>query len=212
MRALLIPVKSLSHAKQRLAPCLTQAQRTALAEAMLADVFAAAAEVRGVDRVCVVSNYPRALNLAEEKGWMAIPEDTQVSESDSVDFGSRLCAEQGITSLLRLPIDIPLVQPRDIEALFAVGEAGAPVVMVSSRGGTGTNALLRTPPTLFPSHFGPESLAKHLAEARRRSVACRVVRNPRIELDIDDEEDLRTFLAMDGHQSATGRCLASLGF
>ena len=44
---LLIPVKGLSTAKQRLAPALSQSQRSQLAEAMLRDVMAAAFGVLG---------------------------------------------------------------------------------------------------------------------------------------------------------------------
>jgi 2-phospho-L-lactate guanylyltransferase len=69
---------------------------------------------------------------------------------------------------------------------------------VPSRDGTGTNALLRTPPELFPSRFGAESCAKHLAEARARGAEIRVFRNARIELDIDEVEDLRYFFSTNG--------------
>ena len=214
MNALLIPVKDLIRANQRLAGCLSQQQRTALAEAMLEDVSKAVVAVRGLDRVFLLSNYRPALALAERLGWETIEETHQVSESDSVDFGSRVCEARGVTSLLRLPIDIPLVQPQDIEKLFAIvkGEEGPSVLMVASRDGTGTNAILRTPPPLFSSHFGPGSLAKHLAEARRCGAGCRVLRCPRIELDLDDEEDLSAFLAAGAEETATARCLAGIGF
>lgn len=214
MNALLIPVKDLTRTNQRLASCLSQPQRTKLAEAMLEDVSKSVAAVRGIDRVFLLSSYRPALAMAGRLGWETIVETHQVSESDSVDFGSRVCEARGVTSLLRLPIDIPLVQPQDIEQLFAMVkvEEGPSVVMVSSRDGTGTNAILRTPPALFPSHFGPGSLAKHLAEVRRYGAGCRVIRCPRIELDIDDEEDITAFLAAGAEETATARRLAHWNF
>jgi 2-phospho-L-lactate guanylyltransferase len=216
VNALLIPVKDLTRANQRLAGSLSQPQRTKLAEAMLEDVSKAVVAVRGLERVFLLSSYRPALELAEGRGWETIEEAHQISESDSVDFGSRVCEARGVTSLLRLPIDIPLVQPQDIEKLFAMVvnakvEEGPSVVMVSSRDGTGTNAILRTPPALFPSHFGPGSLAKHREEARRCGAGCRVIRSPRIELDIDDEGDLSAFLAAGTAETATARCLAGFG-
>ena len=39
--------------------------------------------------------------------------------------------------------------------------------------GTGTNALLRTPPDLFPSRFGPNSLALHRADGAATSFRTR---------------------------------------
>src|SRR5436190_19565388 len=78
------------------------------------------------------------------------------------------------------------------------------MAIVPSRDGTGTNALLRTPPTLFPSHFGEGSFAKHLAEAKRAGAHVFTYRNPRLEMDADDESDLRALLNQD--LVGTGTC------
>lgn len=207
VRAILIPVKDLSRAKQRLASLLGQAERTALARAMLDDVFAAVAAVRAVDAVFVVSSDAGALEKARRLGWQTLPERNQVSESASVDQASRECAERGVTALLRLPIDIPLVEPGDIESLFAAAGPAPSAVLVPSRDAEGTNALLRTPPSLFPSHFGPGSLAKHIAEARQAGARVEIVRNPRLELDLDEESDVRAFLAGGHGGTATSACL-----
>jgi len=209
-RAVLIPVKDLTFAKQRMAGLLPQVERTTLARAMMDDVFAAVNAARGVDAVYVVSSDAVALVRAQSLGWNVFPEDAQLSESRSVDYASRLCQERGVHALLRLPIDIPLIEPGDIESLLDAAVDGPSVIVVPSRDGQGTNALLRIPPSLFPSHFGPGSLAKHLEEARRAGACTEVVRNPRIELDLDDEADLRHFLAADMKKSATGVCLTSL--
>lgn len=210
MRGILIPVKNLARAKQRLAGVLSQEERTALARAMLEDVFAAVGAARDVDAVFVVSSDPPALAHARGLSWEVFPEESQVSESRSVDEASRLCEARGVRSLLRLPIDIPLIRPGDIEALLRAAREGPSVVVVPSRDGAGTNALLRTPPALFPSHFGPSSLQKHLDEARRAGAHVQVLRNPRIELDIDDQADLRAFFAAADSETATRACLRRL--
>ena len=207
MRAILIPVKDLSRAKQRLASLLGQAERTALARAMLEDVFAAVAAVRAVDAVFVVSSDTGALEKAGRLGWETLLEHSQVSESASVDLASRICAERGVSALLRLPIDIPAVQSSDIDSLFAAAGPAPSAVLVPSRDAEGTNALLRTPPALFPSHFGPGSLSKHIAEARQAGAHVEIVRNPRLELDLDEESDVRAFLAGGHVGTATSACL-----
>lgn len=212
VRAVLIPVKDLSRAKQRLATMLSVAERTALATAMMDDVFNAVASARGLDAIFVVSNYDAALERAQNLGWTVIRERRQISESDSVDRASRTCAGRGVTSLLRLPIDIPLLLPGDVEAVMAAACCAPACVMVPSRDGTGTNALLRTPPALFRSHFGPNSLRKHLAEAQRNCALARVLRNPRIELDVDDEKDLHALAASTELRGATRRWLRHAGF
>lgn len=211
MKAVLIPVKDLRRAKQRLAPLLSQEQRTALAEAMMTDVFAAVAGARGADRVYVVSNYEPALALARRQGWEALAEIVQTSESESVDEASRRCAGLGVKSLLRLPIDIPLLRSADVEWLLGEAEADPSVVLVPSRT-AGTNAILRTPPTLFPSHFGAHSLAKHLVEAERVGARVKLLRNERIELDIDDAADLEALRKHGIDSTATARWLRDTQF
>ncbi|HEV2617308.1 MAG TPA: 2-phospho-L-lactate guanylyltransferase [Candidatus Acidoferrales bacterium] len=212
MRAILIPVKEFREAKKRLAPHFSCADRAALAEAMCEDFFEVVAATRSIERVFVVSNEPVALSYARKLGWETILEVQQISESDSVDGASQYCTTQGVTALLRLPIDLPLAEPSDIESIFGEldGNRGAApgAVLVPSRDGTGTNALLRTPPAIFPSHFGPNSFARHLAEAERCAVRACVLRNERLELDIDELEDLRSVSARLRPDSATARWCA----
>src|SRR5579859_670715 len=203
MKAILIPVKEFREAKKRLAPHFSSAERAALAEAMCEDFFAVVAATRCVERVFVVSKEPGALARARERGWETVLETRQISESDSVDAASQYCAAHGVRELLRLPIDLPLAEPKDIEAVFHKFDErldekfeerfdGAPAaVLIPSRDGTGTNALLRTPPGLFPSRFGPNSFALHLAEAERCGARICALRNARLELDVDELEDLR---------------------
>lgn len=194
MRAILIPVKEFAEAKKRLAAHFSGAERAALAQALCRDFFSMMSGVRTAARIVVVSKEPEALGLARQMGWDTIVESRQNSESASVDFASRHCAAQGVNALLRLPIDLPLAEPEDIDGLFEqLDEAPAlpAVVIVPSGDGTGTNALLRTPPDIFPSRFGPNSFSLHLAEAESRGIQARVVRNPRLGEDIDEIEDLR---------------------
>ncbi|HYL61261.1 MAG TPA: 2-phospho-L-lactate guanylyltransferase [Candidatus Methylomirabilis sp.] len=207
MRALLLPIKDLRNSKQRLADVLSPEERFALAKAMLVDAFGAVRGVRQAAKIFVVTNYEPALELAAQNGWEVLREEMQISESASVDFASRLCAERGVTSLLRLPLDLPLVQAGDIDDLLLAASEAPSVVIVASRDGTGTNALLRTPPTLFPSHFGPNSFVKHLREAEQAGAQIILRRNSRVELDVDDEGDLRALLEQDLTGTATGEWL-----
>jgi 2-phospho-L-lactate guanylyltransferase len=207
MRALLLPIKDLRNAKQRLAGILTAEQRLALAQAMLADTLRAVRGVRQAERIFVVTNYTPAMQAARENGWEILREEQQISESVSVDAASRQCQECGITAVLRLPLDLPLVTSSDIDELL-VAECFTPgVVMVPSRDGTGTNAILRKPPTLFPSHFGNGSFAKHCAEAIRTGAQIVRRRNVRLEMDVDDESDLRALMQHDLSGTRTGAWL-----
>ena len=211
MRALLLPVKDLKNAKKRLMSVLTPEERFGLAEAMLADTIRAVQGVRAAEKIFVVTNYEPVMDLAEKNGWEVLREERQISESDSVDAASRICEERGVRNLLRVPLDLPLVQPGDIDELLNVECASPALVIVPSRDGTGTNAMLRTPPTLFPSHFGNGSFSKHLAEAGRAGARIIVRRNSRLEMDVDDAADLRALLEHDLSGTETGRWLRDSG-
>jgi 2-phospho-L-lactate/phosphoenolpyruvate guanylyltransferase len=212
MRALLLPIKDLRHAKQRLAVLLNSEERFALAQAMLADTIRAVRGVRCADKIFVVTNYGPAMQAAEENGWELLREKQQVSESVSVDAASRHCAERGVTALLRLPLDVPLVESPDIDELLAVECTAPALIIVPSRDGTGTNAILRTPPALFPSHFGTGSFAKHCAEAKSAHAQIVIRRNTRLEMDVDDEADLRTLAQQDLFGTETGEWLQRTGW
>ncbi len=209
MRALLLPVKRIENAKQRLATLLSPAQRQGLMAAMTADMFAAAAAATAPERVFVVTADPAATVAAERHGWTVLHETRQISESASVDDASARCEALGVTALLRLPLDLPLVTGADIDSVFAHPMPARGVLMVPSRDGTGTNAILRAPPTLFASQFGPGSYAKHQAAAAAAGVAPVELRNPHIEMDVDDPEDLRALLARGPVGGATGAWLAA---
>jgi 2-phospho-L-lactate guanylyltransferase len=211
MRALLLPVKDLRNAKRRLIGALSSDERFALAEAMLADTIRAVKGIRCAEKIFVVTNYEPAIHLAEENHWEILREEQQISESYSVDAASQICEQKGVTGLLRLPLDLPLIQSSDIDELLAADCQLPGLLIVPSRDGTGTNGILRTPPTLFPSHFGSGSFAKHLAEAESARAQVVILRNPRLEMDVDDRSDLRALLQNDLTGTETGRWLYASG-
>src|SRR5882762_10342561 len=211
MRALLLPVKDLNNAKKRLMGVLTPEERFGLAEAMLKDTIRAVQGVQRAEKVFVVTNYKPAMRLAQEASWDILHEEEQISESHSVDAASKICEKRGITALLRLPLDVPLIHSNDIDELFSMDCVATAFIIVPSRDGTGTIAILRSPATLFPSHFGSGSFAKHLAEAESARAQVVIRRNPRIEIDVDDESDLRTLLEHDLTGTETGRWLHASG-
>jgi 2-phospho-L-lactate guanylyltransferase len=211
MRALLLPVKDLRNAKQRLVGILSVEERFALAHSMLADTVRAMSGVQRADKIFVVTNYDPAMRAARENGWHILAEERQISESVSVDDASHCIESLGFTAVLRIPLDLPLIQSRDIDELLAIDCSAPAMIIVPSRDGTGTNAILRSPPTLFPSHFGSGSFAKHRAEADAAHAQIHHRRNPRLEMDVDDESDLLALLQDDLTGTHTGAFLSESG-
>ncbi len=77
---ILVPVKNLANAKQRLAPVLEQSVRTELAQAMLRDVLEA---LLGYE-VSLVTSDPLAVELASEHGFTVICDEANISETDAI--------------------------------------------------------------------------------------------------------------------------------
>ena len=209
VRVVLLPVKDPERSKHRLAGLLSPGERTRLVWAMLEDVGAAVRGCRLADRVVVVARDPEVAAYAAGNGWDLFRETEQVSESRSVDWASRRLEEQGAEAVLRLPVDVPLVQSRDLDALLDPADRGPAAVLVPSRDGLGTNALLRSPPLILPAKFGADSLREHLREARLRGVQALVRKMPRLALDLDLASDLERFLGL-GKGTATQALLRRL--
>jgi 2-phospho-L-lactate guanylyltransferase len=189
----LVPVKAPSLAKSRMASVLTSSERADLALAMLNDVARALAQAG--PPVAVLTSSGQAAELASRNGWRVMWETTQSSESDSVDAASRELAREGVEAVLCIPADVPLVEPSDIEALMRQDARLCSTTLVPSYDFRGTNAILRSPPDLFPSRFGFNSLVLHLQEALRAGADCRVWANPRLACDLDDPADMVRFMA-----------------
>ena len=161
---------------------------------MFEDVSRAIATASKPDRVVMVTSFARAIVRAPELGWDVLIEESQISESASVDWASRVLSESGFDTVMRLPADLPLVRAEDIDELLSVQLRSPSALLVPSREGTGTNAIIRTPPPLFPSRFGPNSFTFHQQEAARVGVECVIVNNARIALDIDEPADVELLL------------------
>jgi 2-phospho-L-lactate guanylyltransferase len=195
---ILVPVKNLENAKERLSPILGRAERRALAEAMLQDVLAAVAGVNHHTRVGVVTSDPFAMALAQRHNFTLIPDPANLSESDAIAHATERCLASGEDSTLVIPGDVPLVQSGDIEEVLAAAPAQG-TVLVPGWDGRGSNAVFRRPANLFPLRFGNDSFPPHLRAAQATGQPCIVLRLPRIGLDVDNPAELAQLLAAEGN-------------
>lgn len=197
---ILIPVKNLKEAKQRLAPVLDQAARTALAQAMLHDVAETLAAWPKRPEVALVSCDSFALSLACKFGFEVIADHKNNGETDAIEMATRVCELRGLDTLV-IPADIPLIQTWELQAIYdAAPEIGS--VLVPAGDGRGTNAVLRRPAALFPLHFGNDSFKPHLAAADASGRSCIVLRLPGIAVDVDNPADLKQMVDLPGETRA----------
>jgi 2-phospho-L-lactate/phosphoenolpyruvate guanylyltransferase len=186
---ILVPVKNLSGAKQRLAAMLDQATRTELAQTMLLDVMETLASWPGRPEVALVSSDPFASELAQRFGFEVIPDSANRGETDAIEMATQVCEARGVDFTLVIPGDIPLVEAWELEKILqSAPEQGC--VLAPAADGRGTNAALRRPAGLFPLRFANDSFKPHLAAARASGKPVVVLPLPGIGLDVDSPADL----------------------
>jgi 2-phospho-L-lactate/phosphoenolpyruvate guanylyltransferase len=189
MIPVVIPVKPLNRALGRLADVLDPAGRRALQAAMLTDVLEAATAL--TPKVVVVTVDPLVAALARGHGARVAPDsDPPAGINQAVARG---VAASSARSVLIVMGDVPGATVDDLRQVVASGSSGAGVTLAVSRDGTGTNAMLLSPPDVIAPAFGAGSLDRHLAAAAHADVECTLVTAPGLMLDVDTPEDLAVF-------------------
>ena len=198
---ILVPVKNLSGAKQRLASLFDQPTRTELAQAMLFDVLETLGEWTGRPEVSIVTSDPFALQLAQQFRFSVIPDNNNRSQTDAIEMATRFCESQGIDNTLVIPGDIPLIQSWELAKILESAPSEGSV-LVRAADGRGTNAIFRRPAGLFPARFGNDSFEPHHAAAQATGKPCVLLSLPGIALDVDNPSDLRALAAAPGETHA----------
>ncbi len=207
---LLIPVKSRTTAKQRLAEALDQGRRSQFAEAMLRDVMTAAAGVLGRIDVALVAGDARARALAAEFGFLVIEDTRNESETAAIEMATAWCEQRGYNTTIVVPGDIPLITSDELRnVLNAAPPEGAVFVPAYDR--RGSNCILRRPASLIPLRFGNDSFLPHCEAMKKTGKELVILEMPGIGLDIDNPHELDLLLQRDGNTNAQ-RLLRSWGF
>jgi len=189
LRAIVLPVKSLSETKSRLAPVLSLLERGALTLAMLEDVMDVTQELSGW-ATWVISPDETVLEIALSRSAHAIREEkpplgNAIRQTEEEALGR----EADVLAVL-LP-DTPLLTTAALtRALHTLG----PVVLAPSTDETGTNLLVRRPPNAIDARFGSDSYRKHLEAAALADLPTAIVGAPELAFDLDLPGDILTVL------------------
>ena len=189
-----LPVKTLTNAKQRLASALSPGERRELFRVMVEDVLSVLSRVAGLEGIAVVSRDAEVAALAQHHGARLIVEPADRGHTAAVTAGARRLAAEGVNSMVTVPGDVPLVTPSDIEAVVASHGAAPAMTIVPSRDKLGSNCIACSPPDAVGFAFGDGSFERHLAAARRCGIEPRVLSRPRLAVDIDTPADLALLL------------------
>jgi 2-phospho-L-lactate guanylyltransferase len=215
----ILPVKSLSESKGRLANLLSTDIRAQLMRSLLEHVLATIQDVPRITQVLVISRDPEVWRLARLYKTRVVEETEPYGLNTAVAHAYRLAAGASADAVLILPVDLPVVTTADIDLMLDAGlgeghENGsgrltamefvpslAPPVnpqqplmaICSDRRGDGTNGLLLRPSLDFDFHYGVNSLNEHIKEALERDFLVRLVNAAGLQFDLDTEEDWQLF-------------------
>lgn len=193
-----VPAKSLSRAKRRLAPALPASRRRELAASMLEDVLTTLSRVHALAGVVVSTADVTVAHIARRCG-ATVMDDTERGQTEAVHVTLAALARAGVRSALVLSGDVPGISAGEAQTLLAAHSADTAcrpgLTLVSDRHHDGTNAIVCNLPAPIAFAFGPGSLERHQRRAHEACVAVRVLQLPGIELDIDQPEDLALLVA-----------------
>lgn len=183
----LIPVKTLTDAKSRLASHLTDKERETLVLEMLRHVLQTIKSARADLNPIIVNSDKKICDLAASLQVKTFPEivsghnEALTKAAEQVD---------PFLPLLTLSADLPLISSHNIEEIIALSQSND-VVLAPSKEGTGTNALLLRKPLLLSYVFGINSLKKFISEAKKEKLSYALYQDPSIAFDVDTIKDIQ---------------------
>lgn len=177
--AVVIPVKSFTMAKGRLADTLTPAQREELARTCAETVLRAASPLP----VYVVCSDDSVAQWATSLGAHAVLCTTPGLDV-AVAAGRTAVTADGFDHVIVAHADLPLAQ-----RLEHIAVAGS-VTMVTDRHHDGTNVLSFPTASAFTTAYGPGSFDNHIHTAEALGLRYEVIHDESLSLDLDTADDL----------------------
>jgi 2-phospho-L-lactate guanylyltransferase len=180
---IVVPLRSFTMAKARLADVLSEAEREALARSMAERVVRAAAS----RPVAVVTSAPEVVAFAGEHGCSVLADPGSLDGAAAA--GRAWAAERGLTRYAIVHGDLPFARSFDA----VLDGAGRDAVIVPDHRDDGTPVISLPTDVPFEFAYGPGSAARHAEEAHRRGLTVRIVHDDELGFDVDLADDLAAF-------------------
>jgi len=182
----LIPVKSLSDAKSRLAQEYSFYERKELVFSMLNHILTVLKSCNDIKEITLVTPDELIKKYVLKLGVNVLPEEKH-GLNQTLTFAAQ--KETKTLGLLTIFADLPFLKKNDIEQMINYAR-NYEVVLASSKD-NGTNAILLKKPLLLPYLFGNNSFKKYFEEAKKAKLKTTVYTSKTIAFDIDTVEDVK---------------------
>lgn len=177
--AVVVPLRSFSRAKERLADLVDDHHRVELVRAMAERVIKAAHPTA----VFVVTDDPEVTVWAREQGASVVPDPGQGLDG-AARAGVDAASKAGHRRAALVHGDLPLAT--DLTPVLG----GDGVRLVPDRRGDGTNVVAVPTDSHFAFAYGPGSFERHRQEAERCGLAVEVIVDPSLAFDLDVPHDV----------------------
>jgi 2-phospho-L-lactate guanylyltransferase len=183
---IVVPLRSFTMAKARLAGVLSETQRESLVRSMAERVVQAAT----LRPVAVVTSAPEVVVFARDHDCDVLADPGSLDAAAAA--GREWAIGKGLARYAVVHGDLPLV--RSFDAILTDGDASVAVIVPDHRD-DGTPALSLPAAAPFAFAYGPGSAARHADEARRLGLDVRVLHDAQLGFDVDVADDLITLEA-----------------
>jgi 2-phospho-L-lactate/phosphoenolpyruvate guanylyltransferase len=177
--AVVIPVKSFTMAKGRLAATLSSHEREALARTCAETVVRAAHPLP----VYVACSDPDVASWAQQHGALVV-HCSEPGLDAAIATARQHLTDEGFDHVLIAHADLPLAT-----RFSHIIQPGI-VTMVTDRHRDGTNVLAFPLTSLFHTAYGPGSLDNHIHIAVTSGLEYQIISDSSLELDLDTADDL----------------------
>jgi 2-phospho-L-lactate guanylyltransferase len=184
---ILVPCKSLSQGKSRLAPTLDEKKRHILSVNLLEKTLRLCEGLAMRENCHIVTSDPEVMHIASKFGMPTVG-DVGEGLNPALTFArQKILEKKGPCDLLILPIDLPYATAA---ALKGIVESAADIAIAPDRNFEGTNALYlrRSIVGDFPFSFGENSFEVHCASARSKGLRLAIEVSDALSFDLDTPE------------------------
>lgn len=188
----IVPLKALTHSKQRLAGRLSATERRALMATLFVHVLETCATAASIDETMAIVGDDDGVALAEHLSATVL-RDLGADLNSAVRYATAQLPPAAAS--LVVVADLPRVSPADLDAIVAAGRHTPSVIVAPTHDG-GTGALLRRPATVIAPAFGAGSAAAHLDAAQKVGVRAGVIIRPGLAYDVDHPADLDRYAGL----------------
>jgi 2-phospho-L-lactate guanylyltransferase len=185
---IVVPMKTLSVSKTRLAGTLSSSARTRLVRLLYQKTlnflipFAAKEQVD----IAVVTKCKYAKDIAKKLDVRIIHEPNNLGLSGAILHSAIVAKAMGFERLCIIPADLAAPLKSDLTAMLNSDSA----VTICPSSDLGTNALVVTPPDIIPFRYGSRSSLSHLQEAKEKGISARIMKLDSFTFDIDTNKCL----------------------